>query len=467
MTDVGTAAGADLIRDGDGRLHAVYYATGTGGDYDIWYVTSDDDGLSWSTPLALTADSARDWFPALALGTDGHLWVFWSSDRAGTDEYDIWYQSSADGGSTWGAATQLTTAALWDYAPSAMQAADGRLWVAYYSYRQQDWDIWYQVSDDQGATWSDAVRMTDDGNWEYNPDIIQLANGDIWLSWYAGKLVTSDVMGCYSSDNGATWSTPVALSDDTSSNVRPSLAQGSDETLWLFWQSDRSGQADIYYRYSITDGASWSATTRYTVFTGPDEDVSAVALGAGRIGLLWSSDRAVSRDLWFGIPGELDDANPPPHYESSSYTPDWVTADDEIVMQVTATDDDAVSGVWMQWALGGESQGETALYDDGIHDDGAAGDGLYSGTVGPLPESSVVTYRFRIVDSDDNEIVAPLQEQSIYVQGPFARSHDILLVLDRGPQDVSWLSPYFTEALSGAGYGYDLWSCEERGRRAR
>jgi hypothetical protein len=189
---------ADLARDDAGTLHAVYYAAGTGGDYDIWYITSDDDGLTWSTPVALTGDAGRDWFPSILCASDGKLWVFWSSDRTGVDEYDIWYTSSSDGGANWSDATRLTEAPLWDYAPSIMQAADGRLWVAYYSYREQDWDIWYQTSSDGGSTWSAATRMTDSSNWEYTPDIIQLASGDIWLTWYAGKLATSAVLGCYS-----------------------------------------------------------------------------------------------------------------------------------------------------------------------------------------------------------------------------------------------------------------------------
>jgi sialidase-1 len=249
-TDDGAAAGADLARDDAGTLHAVYYAAGTGGDYDIWYITSDDDGLTWSTPVALTGDAGRDWFPSILCASDGKLWVFWRSARTGVDEYDIWYTSSSDGGANWSDATRLTEAPLWDYAPSIMQAADGRLWVAYYSYREQDWDIWYQTSSDGGSTWSAATRMTDSSNWEYNPDIIQLASGDIWLTWYAGKLATSAVLGCYSSDNGTSWSEPVTLSDGTSGNVRPSLAQGSDGTVWLFWQSARTGPADIHYRYS-------------------------------------------------------------------------------------------------------------------------------------------------------------------------------------------------------------------------
>jgi predicted neuraminidase len=345
VTDVGTAAaGADLARDADGTLHAVYYATGAGGDYDLWYVASGDDGLTWSEPRALTTDSCRDWFPSILAGPGERLWVFWSSDRAGADEFDIWMQASDDRGATWGEPTRLTDVALWDYAPSAMLDADGRLWVVYYSYRQQDWDIWYQVSDDDGATWAAAVRLTGSGNWEYNPDILQLQNGTIWVTWYAGKSATSDVWACYSSDGGSNWSTPANLSGHDSANVRPSLAQGTDGTLWLFWQSNRTGQADIYYRYSMTNGASWSAATRYTLFTGPDEDVSAAALSAGRIGLLWASDRAVSQDLWFGVPGDRDDLDPPPHYEYSAYTPDWVTDEDEIIITAQATDDDRWPG---------------------------------------------------------------------------------------------------------------------------
>jgi hypothetical protein len=200
-----------------------------------------------------------------------------------------------------------------------------------------------------------------------------------------------------------------------------------------------------------------SATSRYTGITGRDEAVSAVALDAGRIGLMWSSDRAVSLDLWFGVPGSLDDVNPPPHYESSSYEPDWVTGDDEITMRVTASDDEQVAGVWLQWALDGETQSEVLLYDDGIHDDGAAGDGLYVGTWASAG-IELVTYRFRITDYDGTRSWRRCRPRVSTCRAVCPQPRRPAGAGTAGRRTYPGCSRTLRRPDRG-GYGYDLWSC--------
>ncbi|HHX66283.1 MAG TPA: DNRLRE domain-containing protein, partial [Chloroflexi bacterium] len=363
----------------------------------------------------------------------------------------------------WAHPIRLDQHELWDYAPRVMQAADGRLWVVWYSYRSGNWDIWYSTSADDGATWTDATQLTTHTDWDYNPDLVQLHDGTIWVVWHSRRSGNMDIWSRRTTDGGSTWSDDTRLTTDPESDSRAAIVQSSDRTLWLFWHSTRSGESDLYYRLSTDGGNTWSADVRYTRFAGPDQDVSAVALSGGRVALFWHSDRAVSEDIWMAVPGYDEDTGPPPHYEDSYYEPRWVTHEDVIQMRVEATDDDAVASVSLVWTLNGAPQTELGLYDDGQHGDEEAGDGIYGGSLGPFPESSVIGYRFRIRDTAGNEILAPLVEGVIRVQGPFARTEDVLLVLDQGPQSTAWFEPYFTRALDDAGYGYDLWLCDQRG----
>jgi hypothetical protein len=94
----------------DGRWIAVWASTETLGgttgiDFDIVYATSTDDGVSWTTPSALTErakiDSGYDLKPRITCDSEGRWIVIWYSDdtmdgTTGADS-DILYSWSADG----------------------------------------------------------------------------------------------------------------------------------------------------------------------------------------------------------------------------------------------------------------------------------------------------------------------------------------------------------------------------------
>lgn len=89
-----TWASPSIALDGENDVHVVW--NGMKGD-DIWdriyYAMSEDQGLSWSPPIAISIDDAwSDGFPTIA--TDGTLaHVAWQQKASGTDN-DIYYAHS-------------------------------------------------------------------------------------------------------------------------------------------------------------------------------------------------------------------------------------------------------------------------------------------------------------------------------------------------------------------------------------
>ena len=91
----------DVTTDASGVLHAVWYYQDPTDQKSISYSNSDDEGLTWYTPVKVD-----DFFfstsytaPAIASGPRG-LYVTWSDNRAG--DQDILFSHSEDAGITWG-----------------------------------------------------------------------------------------------------------------------------------------------------------------------------------------------------------------------------------------------------------------------------------------------------------------------------------------------------------------------------
>lgn len=103
------AAFPQIAAGPDGEVYVVYAAlppdkpTDEG---DIYFVRSQDGGKHWRRPVRLNQDDTDrlQFFPAIDVGPDGVIHVMWGDMRDDPVEtrYHIYYTQSKDGGQTWG-----------------------------------------------------------------------------------------------------------------------------------------------------------------------------------------------------------------------------------------------------------------------------------------------------------------------------------------------------------------------------
>lgn len=135
---------------------------------------STDDGKTWSEPVEIDAhpglprddNGAAEGFDG-AVGPDGTLYVIWSQD------YDLMFTSSRDGGKTFSHARPIIHTAPIMFAIDTLDRANGfpqiavnpkskRLYVTWSDYRNGDLDVFISSSDDGGKHWTPAARVNND-----------------------------------------------------------------------------------------------------------------------------------------------------------------------------------------------------------------------------------------------------------------------------------------------------------------
>lgn len=451
-TDPADDTAPALTQTTDGKLLTVYVRNG-----HLWSRTSTDSGATWGGETQVTNGCCR-YNPSLARAADGTLWLAY--DRDG----DIWYRTSSDQGASWMAETKLPTDpdSTNDFDPVIFQTADGKLWVVWYSYYRADYNhsLWYKTSVNGGATWSADTQLTSHA-YDYAPAATVTEDGRVVVVWNRWG---SELWQRSSSDGGATWSAEARIVECC--RYKPNLtAIGRD--LWLI--NERDG--DIWYRISANGGDIWSDEVQFTFFRGGDNAPAAVALASGSVGIAWQSDRSSNPDIWFGIPGERDELNPPPYIEWIEHRPQPnPDSDDPITFRVHALDETAVVSVHAMVQVERAAQPdmimELPMYDDGTHGDDWAGDGVWSVQHAPLPEGSQVSYRARAIDTNGNSYRYP-GLKSFKVLSAFVKTASILFVADAGgnntPSDTAWFRPYYTQTLEALGYRYDTWDTGLRG----
>lgn len=204
-----------LATDHNGRWVAVWQSlnelgtTSThGGDWDIAYAQSSDDGTSWSAMRFLNTnagtDTGADVVPQIATDGVGNWVCVWASNDSlggtiGNDD-DILFSRSTDNGTTWSAPAALNTNAAVDTGNDSAPAiayGGGKFICVWQSTDRLggsypvDHDIMYSQSTDGGASWSAPALLnsnaTTDALHDRTPQIAVDTSGNRVAAW---RLVT-------------------------------------------------------------------------------------------------------------------------------------------------------------------------------------------------------------------------------------------------------------------------------------
>ncbi|MEP7134611.1 MAG: sialidase family protein [Chloroflexota bacterium] len=108
-------AAATMTSDASGNLYALWNAGSIDkGPERIYFAKSTDGGNTWSakTDVSTALSGTHHAFPAIAATGNGDVRIAWMDARAangGMDKWNVYYRRSTNGGSTWGNEVDLST----------------------------------------------------------------------------------------------------------------------------------------------------------------------------------------------------------------------------------------------------------------------------------------------------------------------------------------------------------------------
>jgi len=150
--------------DSTGNLYLVYYDTV---DNSIEISISNDDGDTWNSPVTIFTDAGYDnvKHPSLAVGDDDYVHVSFVRGNTSTNEYEMCYARSTDGGANWTTPVVLdtSTSEIEDDHVQRTDAFDLDVPIVCY---QADGEIRVAWSTDGGQNFIEPVTIS-----AYNPCI--------------------------------------------------------------------------------------------------------------------------------------------------------------------------------------------------------------------------------------------------------------------------------------------------------
>jgi hypothetical protein len=232
------------------------FASNRTGNFDI-FLKRYSPATGWYPDQQETLNTGEVVSSPLA-ASDGSLWLFWDRTTSATSAnifYKVWRAGS------WGPETPFTNegSTIENVQPSAFQMNDGSIWVVWSrvdtttNLEHVNYEIY------RNGLWSNPLPLTSSSNPDQHPHIIQDQNSTIWVAWnrelpVSTTVFQNDIFYTYSVNNGASFIPEVNLTNDTgcatcAEDIQPSLAQWKDGRVYLFWASNRDPQNywDLYY----------------------------------------------------------------------------------------------------------------------------------------------------------------------------------------------------------------------------
>ncbi len=273
---------------------------------DIYLLHSGDGGTTWDTPKPLTTGASA--FRVSIAYSANKLHIVWMDYR--DDEWDTYYLRSTDRGATWEAEKVIAQSMGTFGAERPQVAARGDdVHVTIWDDRGTNPpcmagptfsftvcpDTFHIGSLDGGVTWGTMVPVDYSGAaFAGRNDIAVAGTSSVIVNFNRAAEGTADanphMFAVRSPDNGATWDTPVQLTNTTGSSDHGSII-GGGRSVFLAWHDSRSGTLEIRYSHSTDEGITWVPDEKVSTPTNAEGSTPLLSLTDGYVHALWLDKR--------------------------------------------------------------------------------------------------------------------------------------------------------------------------------
>jgi hypothetical protein len=299
----------------DGNVHAGWIqGSEEGQGRGVYVVSSQDGGLTWNEPVRMdeVAGEATNSYLRLACRGGKAYAVWWGRtlEEVAYGQKRTLVRRSDDGGRTWERAVPVDRAAT-GFIPSVALDGEGGVYVAWNDERTGPHTIWFNASQDHGATWGGQdVRLDKSGKerpgQSANALEVQLAaatGGRVYAVWQ--DKVTGMALPHFrvSKDGGQNWGEEKVLSDDYGRFAWPPLITADDSgRVYVAWSGQRDEERGLYVAASNDGGRTWPAENR-RIDGGAGARMlrlrSIASDEQGRLWVAWREVREGEADIWF------------------------------------------------------------------------------------------------------------------------------------------------------------------------
>jgi hypothetical protein len=283
-------SGAPEIAVSANFVHFVWMAQVSPSNYEIFYRNYDTMMSTFSPETKLTNDGNLSLGPKIAVsGMIVHIiWL----DQMGAG--GLYYMNSTDGGFTWNSPVLLATSISGWYDFVTFGTDVHVVWSD--KRHVTDWnnpniEIYYRNSTNSGISWNPEIRITNESSVSNQPAIANSAN-KLNVFWFDARVSFAEIYYNSTTLGTGSWNAgDMPIITWPTSNPSSSFQAAANGTyLHLTWMDGRDGWYNIYYNYSADEGSNWQQSDRQITVTQSAMNPDIVVTGGKRY-IVWEDVR--------------------------------------------------------------------------------------------------------------------------------------------------------------------------------
>jgi hypothetical protein len=289
---------ARCIASSGDTVHVVWYDTRDGASPEIYYKRSTDGGLNWGSDTRISNNLYFSSNPSVSI-SGSFIHVVWDDNRDGN--YEIYYNRSTDGGTSWGTDTRLTNDSAASQNPCI--STSGSVVNAVWTDNRDGFhaEVYYKRSTDEGLSWGADIRLTNDlaGSWGASVSASGLLVHVLWLD---SRNAYQNVFYNRSTDGGLNWGTDTQLTNNDSTRLanNPSVAVSGSNVHVIWMESPRETFAyEMYYKHSTDGGITWGAGTQLTTNYSSATLFSTLSVSGQDVHVVWDDNRDGNYEIYY------------------------------------------------------------------------------------------------------------------------------------------------------------------------
>ncbi len=237
--------------DSADNLNVVWHVSYSGATEkkEVYFCRSTDDGVSWRDAENIPDNLEVACYQDIGIDSSGNLNVVWMTNTS-TPVGEIYFSRSTNNGVNWNSPVNISNLSGTSRVPSIAVDSVGNINVAWSDDSPGNHEIYFKRSTNNGVFWSSVKKISNSRGDAFDPTIALDSAGNLNVVWFDDTPGNEDIYFSRSIDNGATWSTPVNISNNSGLSSWPRIAVYSAGRIYVVWEDNTPGNWEIFFTRS-------------------------------------------------------------------------------------------------------------------------------------------------------------------------------------------------------------------------
>ncbi|HLN33997.1 MAG TPA: sialidase family protein [Nitrososphaeraceae archaeon] len=274
------------------NVYVVWEDTSNGGDVDIFFRVSNNNGLTFNPVIDLSDNDGNSGNPQM-LVSGNNIYVSWVDHSSGAN--DILFRASNNNGQNFNAFIDISDS---DGSPSdqQMRVSGNNVYVLWNDRSNGgDIDVFFRASNNNGQNFNAVINLSDNDGDSFSPQMLVSSN-NVYVLW-SDESNGDDFLFRASNNNGLTFNSVIELSSPPEpATGRPQIVTAGNN-VYVVWHQDIPNGGNLLFRASNNNGLTFNPFIDLNVMG--DASIIQMLASGNNVYVVWDQINGGDTDVFF------------------------------------------------------------------------------------------------------------------------------------------------------------------------